>query len=111
MNSSHQISFRVSCSIGNERIVGVAVVDRKNSSVHLHLYAEMFGSKQTPIQVRNSDIELQAGKESELITKILMDHFSDNQFRIESIEKLSETQESSIPGQPLRIIVRLKDYR
>jgi hypothetical protein len=87
MNSPHQISFRVSCSIGNESVIALTLIDKKNNSVHFHLYGKMFGGKRQPIQVKNSGMELIVGKEEELITKILTDHFSDKEFQINTIEK------------------------
>lgn len=111
MSSLHQVSFKISCSIGHERVVALTFIDKKNNSVHLHLYRELFDNKRSPIQVKNSDMELTEGKESELITKILTDHFSDENFQINTIEKLVDMKEVNIPGNPLKIIVRLKGYR
>ncbi len=108
MNLTHQIPFTVACSIGDNRIVARAVIDKKNNSTHLHLYGEMFGSKQVPMQVKNSDMKFIEGKEAELITQVLTDHFLGQPFQVKKIERLNFQEELSIQGDPLRIIIRLR---
>lgn len=93
MNSRHLIPFTVACTIGKSKIVAHAVIDKKNTSVHLHLYGEIFGNKRMPIQVKNSNMEIIDGKETELITQVLTAHFSGQMFKLDKIEKKNDQKE------------------
>jgi len=105
---SHQILFKIECAVGDNRIVVYAIIDRKNKSIHLHFHGDMFSNKRKPIlQMKNSGIALKEGKETELITSILTDYFSDQRIEIKNIEKLNDQEDLSTQGHPLRIIIRL----
>jgi len=106
---SHQIPFKIACSIGEKDVEVRAVVDQKNNSVHVHLYGDMFGNKRKPIQVKNSGMRLTKGNEAELITHILTDYFSDQQVKVGKIEKLNDQEEPGTQHYPFRIIIRLEN--
>jgi len=108
MNSRGRITFRVTCVVDKNKIIAHVTIDKKNKSVHLHLYGEIFGKKSMPIQVKNSNTEFKEGKETALLMQILTGHFAGQPFQIDTIEESDDQEDFSTMGKPVRIIVRLK---
>ena len=100
--------FRVSGAIGQEKIKAYVKIDKRNYSIHIHLYGKSFGSKRTPISVKKAAIKFPEDNDDNLVKEVLTSKFLDHKVIVSRIIKIRAMDKTTEQNHPHRIIVRFK---
>lgn len=101
------ISYKAIGTIDAAKAEVIVLFDKKNKSIHLHIFCEQFCKTKIPIKVRKMDTEYPIDDANSVIQQIMNEEMIDNSLTFESIEKINESVvDDSL--HPIRIIRRYK---
>jgi hypothetical protein len=107
MRSSVKSLYSVTGSIGRDNIKARVILDKKNNSIHIHFYGNIFGNTQKPILVKHSDAKFPEDGGVEFAKQIVIAELGDKKVQIKRVTTEKETPvEQTKP--PQRTIIRFK---
>ncbi|HZY79473.1 MAG TPA: hypothetical protein VFE50_08120 [Cyclobacteriaceae bacterium] len=107
MKTSTHPHYTVAFSAGGCDATAEVTIDRKNRSVHLHLYGDMFEGRKTKTEVRTYETPFLDIDDRDAVREIMMGLISGKDMQIKKIVKRrSVVDRRSGVKSPKRIIVR-----
>lgn len=107
MNSTIRPVYAVAGSTGMNDFTARVIIDKKNSSIHIHYYGKMFGSPGKPILVKHTNNRFPEDEGADLVRQIIVDEFTNNNVQIKKITKEKEPTKKQIKPQQ-RTIIRFR---
>jgi hypothetical protein len=98
--------YSVTGSIGINKIKAHVMLDKKNNSVHMHFYGDVFDTAQKSIVVKHADTRFPEGEGVDLVKRIVLDEFSPKKVQIKDVTL--ETGFSELTPPARRTIIRFK---
>jgi hypothetical protein len=109
MKPSIKTIYAVTCSIKSGDITACAILDKKNSSIHLHFYSEIFGSGRRPILVKHVNTKFPDGDDVSLIKEFIMGELPKEKVQINRVTMMKEKEvPANQTRHPHRVIIRFK---
>ena len=108
MKSLARFHYCVTGYMGTDDMTAYVIFDKKNNSIHIHFYGNMFGNQRRPILVKHANTKFPDGNDVDLVKQIVVGELP-NKVQIEKVVAIKEDEIFSEPTRhPQRTIIRFK---
>lgn len=101
------IPYKVIGTIDTSKAETIVLLDKKNKSIHLHIYCEKLENKKIPIKVSQMETEYPIDDANTVISQIMNEEMADKSLTFKTIEKINESYVND-NLHPIRIIRRYR---
>ncbi len=109
MAQKNKPQYVVKGSIESAEVLAHVILDKKNNSIHVHLYGSKFDDQQKPILVKQADSKFPECEDVELVRQVVEGELRSYELQIREIKVLKEDKILVEQfAHPHRIIVRFK---